>query len=212
MRIETRTHIFKTFSQLQKENQLKLVANNRDMEVQHDWWEHIYTDAMEVGTCLGIDIQEIQFSGFWSQGDGARLCGTYLPRRDMVEAVKAYAPVDKELHAIAESLAEVQERYDWALGCEITFSNYGNYRHEHCTRFEFSEVGWSVDGEQLWATEEDEKDITLDMRLFMRWVYRQLEKEYEYLTSDEHLLEYFLNLDDEYEIEFVDGEEELVRR
>jgi hypothetical protein len=212
MRTETRTHIFRTFSELTKENQLKLVANNRDMEVQDDWWEYVYTDAMEVGTCLGLEIREIQFSGFWSQGDGARFRGLYTPRRDMVEAVKAYAPVDKELHAIAESLAEVQERYDWTLGCEITFSNYGNCVHEYCTSFEFSEIGRDVDGEQLWATEEDEKAVTADLRRFMSWIYRRLEKEYEYLTSDEHLLEVFLDQDDEYEVEIVDGEEELVRR
>lgn len=209
MRTETRTHIFKNFSELTKENQLKIVEKNRNIEVEHDWWDAVYTDAMEVGTCLGVDIREIEFSGFWSQGDGARFRGFYTPRRDMVAAVKAYAPSDSELHEIAEAIEEIQNRYDWALGAEIAFAHWGNYSHEGNTTFEFSEIGWDVDGEQLWATAEDEKELASDLRRFMRWIYRQLEKEYEYLTSDEHLLEYFTDVDDEYEV-LIEDEEELV--
>jgi hypothetical protein len=210
MRTETRTHTFKKFSELTEENQLKIVEENRDMEVEHDWWEFVYTDAIEAGKCFGIEIKEIQFSGFWSQGDGARFCGSYTPRRGMAEAVKAYAPMDSELQAIAESIAEVQERYDWALGCTIEFADYGNYVHDGNTRFEFSEVGFGVHGEELWAADADEITLRQALRCFMQWIYEQLEKEYEYLTSDEHLLAYFKDQDDEYEVEIDDREETLV--
>lgn len=209
MRTETRTHTFKTFSELTKDNQLKIVETYRDMEVQHDWWDYVYTDATEIGKCLGIEIEKIEFSGFCSQGDGARFCGTYTPRRDMIEALRAAAPEDAVLLRIAESIAEVQERYDWAMGCETKFAHYGNYVHDRNTEFEFSEIGWDVGGEQLWATQEDETSMSDELRRFMRWIYRQLEAEYEYLTSDEHLLEYFKDQDDEFEVETDDGEETL---
>ena len=210
MRTETRTHTFKNFSELTEANQLKIVEKRRNWEVENNWWEFVYTDAMEIGKCFGIEIEKIEFSGFGSQGDGARFCGTYTPRRDMVEAVKAAAPMDSELRAIAESIAEVQERYDWALGCSIEFefrNSGGSYVHEYQTGFEFSEIGWDVDGEQLWATEYDQQAVVRAMRRFMRWIYRHLEQEYDYLTSDEHLLEYFKDQDDEFEVE-IDGDEE----
>ena len=211
MRTEICMHTFKNFSELTEANQLKIVEKRRNWEVEYgNWWEFIYTDAMEIGKRLGIEIEEIQFSGFWSQGDGARFCGTYTPRRDMIEAVKAAAPTDSELHAIAGSIAEVQERYDWMLGCSIEFQNYGgNYVHEYQTGFEFSEIGWDVDGEQLWAVEKDEKELKHAMRRFMRWIYRQLGQEYDYLTSDEHLLECFKDEDDEFEVR-IDGDEETL--
>ena len=210
MRTETRTHTFKTFSELTEDNQRNIVEEQRDREVRDDWWDFVYTDAKEIGKCLGVEIEEIEFSGFWSQGDGARFRGAYTPRRDMIEAVKAWAPLDSELHAIAESIAEIQDRYDWALGCEIKFADWGNYVHDGNTEFEFSEIGWDVEGEQLWATDADETALRQALRGFMRWIYRQLEKEYEYLTSDEHLLELFKDQDDEFEVELEDGEETLV--
>lgn len=86
MRTETRTHTFKTFSELTEENQLKIVEENRDMEVEHDWWDFVYTDAIQLGETMGIEIQEIQFSGFCSQGDGARFRGFFKPKPDMREA------------------------------------------------------------------------------------------------------------------------------
>ena len=210
MRTETSTHTFKKFSELTEDNQRNIVEKRRDWEVQHDWWEFIYTISMDIGKALGIEIEEIEFSGFWSQGDGARFRGAYTPRRDMLEALKIAQPDDAVLLGIAESIAEIQDRYDWALGCEIKFADWGNYVHDGNTEFEFSEIGWDVKGEQLWATDADETALCKALRGFMRWIYRQLEKEYEYLTSDEHLLELFKDIDDEFEVEIEDGEETLV--
>lgn len=210
MRTETRTHTFKKFSELTEDNQRKIVEKRRDWDVQDDWWDFIYTISIGIGKALGVEIQDIEFSGFSCQGDGARFRGTYTPRRDMIEALNLEQPNDVVLLRIAESIAEVQERYDWALGCKIKFANWGNYAHDGNTEFEFSEIGWDVEGEQLWAAEADETALCKALRSFMRWIYKQLEKEYEYLTSDEHLLELFKDLDDEFEVELEDGEETLV--
>jgi hypothetical protein len=35
------------------------------------WSECTIDDAKEIGKLLGMDIDNIYFSGFWSQGDGA---------------------------------------------------------------------------------------------------------------------------------------------
>lgn len=36
-----------------------------------DWWDSVFEDAKEEGGKVGFCINEIFFSGFWSQGDGA---------------------------------------------------------------------------------------------------------------------------------------------
>jgi hypothetical protein len=211
MRTETITHIFKTFSELTEENQLKIVERNRDKEVCYeDWCEHVLTDATEVGKRLGIDIQEIQYSGFWSQGDGARFRGFFKPKSNMREALREYAPVDEELHGIADRLAAVQEDYCWLVECEIAFEHWGHYVHDNNTRFEFEPIGIDHNGDEVWMKESDEQEVKDALRRLMRWIYRQLEKQYEYLTGDEHLLQALSDYDDEYEVEIEDGEEILV--
>ena len=210
MRTETRTHTFKTFSELTEENQLKIVEENRNMEVEHDWWDFVYADAIELGEMMGIEIQEIQFSGFWSQGDGARFRGFFKPKPDMREAILAYAPPDEELHLIADRLAAVQEENGWLVECKIRFVHYNNCVHEYNTDFEFEPVGIDQVGDEVWLKESDEKEVIDCLRRLMRWIYSTLEKEYEYLTSDEHLLQVFSDYDNEYEVEIEDGEETLV--
>jgi hypothetical protein len=43
-----------------------------------DWYEEIYARAKEDGPERGFNIDEIQFSGFHSQGDGASWTGTLI--------------------------------------------------------------------------------------------------------------------------------------
>ena len=42
----------------------------------HDWYESVYDLAKEDGAKRGFEIEDIRFSGFWSQGDGASWTGT----------------------------------------------------------------------------------------------------------------------------------------
>lgn len=43
--------------------------------IHDDWYDYIYRDAKEEGVALGFEIDDINFSGFWSQGDGAMWTG-----------------------------------------------------------------------------------------------------------------------------------------
>ena len=71
----------------------------------------------------------IYFSGFWSQGDGASFEGTYAYARGAARAIRAHAPKDAELHAIADALADVQRPNFYQLGADIRQS--GRYCHEY---------------------------------------------------------------------------------
>jgi hypothetical protein len=55
----------------------------------------------------------------------------------------------------------------------------GHYSHEYCTSFDFD----SGDGPDVEDTTE--RNLIDVFRAIMAWAYRQIEKEYEYVMSDD---------------------------
>jgi hypothetical protein len=56
--------------------------------IYDDWYDHIYEDAKEEGASKGFQIEDIAFSGFWSQGDGAMWMGDV----ELPEFITHYLP------------------------------------------------------------------------------------------------------------------------
>jgi hypothetical protein len=46
----------------------------------------------------------VYWTGFWSQGHGACFNSAYCYRKSAVQAIREHAPLDIELHRIAEAL------------------------------------------------------------------------------------------------------------
>ena len=139
-----------------------------------DWHESTIEDAKEIGKILGIDIDNVYFSGFWSQGDGACFTGSYSYAKGATKAIRQYAPLDKELHRIADDLQELQRKHFYGLSTTVTHS--GHYSHEYCTQFS------TYDRDEYADADTDEALIEI-LRDYMRWIYRNLEREYEYQTK-----------------------------
>lgn len=177
--------------------------DDRAKEKAREWWRECeaiyfdpdYDDFAAVADILGIDLRTrpvklmgggtrydpcIYFSGFSSQGDGACFEGDYSYKKGSVAAIKAYAPLDTELHRIAQGLADVQRSRFYRLGA--TVKHRGHYYHEGCTDIEVS------DREDNYRDIGDAGETVREfLRDFMRWIYRQLEKEYEWRMSDENV-------------------------
>lgn len=68
--------------------QLALIEKHRDWNVDHGWWESTYEDFIGVAKAFGFDIgkDDVQFSGFWSQGDGASFVFSYVNADDIITA------------------------------------------------------------------------------------------------------------------------------
>ena len=94
-------------------------------------------------------------------------------------AIRAYAPTDTELHRIADTLQAVQRRNFYQL--RATLTHRGRYYHEHCMAIAVDRD--SPVGQDMTADAEDA--VSEALRDLARWLYRQLEREYEHLTSDE---------------------------
>lgn len=159
----------------------------------YDWWDCTVGDAVRMGELLGIEFDKrhgsnhqpaIFFSGFCSQGDGACFNGSYRYRRGALANMRSEAPQDKELHRIATVLQNVQRRHFYGISAVVSDGAGSNYHsHEMTRRIDVEDRnGDSIDD----ASEETVKEALRD---FMRWIYRQLESEWDYLNSDEQVAE-----------------------
>ena len=166
----------------------------RESCLDWDWHEYVYEDFETVCELLGVTLRtssirlmgggtrqtpRVYFRGFWSQGDGASFEAVYRYAQGASAAVRAHAPKDIELHMIADVLADIQRRNFFQLIGDIR--QRGPYCHEYTM---------AIDVERDSPTWQDETDdareaIVEAMRDLARWLYRQLEREYRYLSSDE---------------------------
>ena len=158
------------------------------------WFEFIYDDFERICAILGVELDTrsvqlygggqrrkpcIWFSGFWSQGDGACFEGRYCYASNAVRRIREFAPVDSELHRIADALQAIQRRNFYRLSATIT--HRGRYYHEHTMAIAVARN--SANGQSM--TRDAEDTVTETLRDLGRWLYRQLEREFDYQTSDE---------------------------
>jgi len=189
--IEITVYRFDELSDAAKE---KARAWYRDGGFNYDWHDAVYEDFQQIAEILGLDLKTrpvrlmgggtrrepcIWFRGFWSQGDGACFDARYSYRRGAPRRIREYAPQDTELHRIADALQAIQRRNFYQLRAEAT--HRGLYYHEQC-------MAISVGRDSpTWQdmTAGAEEAVVEALRDLGRWLYRQLEREYDYLSSDE---------------------------
>jgi hypothetical protein len=189
--IETTVYRLDELSEAAKE---KARAWYREGGFDYEWYDAVYEDFQSIAEILGIRFRTrtvrlmgggtrqdpcIWFRGFWSQGDGACYEGVWRHARGAAARLRAYAPQDVVLHGIADRLQAIQRRNFFQLRAEI--AHHGHYTHEYSMRIAVerdSPVGQDMT--------PDAEDVVIEaLRDLARWLYRQLEREYEYLTSDE---------------------------
>ncbi|MFU0506392.1 antitoxin of toxin-antitoxin stability system [Pseudaminobacter sp. NGMCC 1.201702] len=159
-----------------------------------DWHDAVYEDFQRIAEILGLALKTrtirlmgggarqtpcIWFRGFWSQGDGACFETFYSYQKEAPRRIREYAPQDTELHRIADGLQAVQRRNFYQLRAEA--SHRGHYYHEYCMSIsvERDSPSWQD------MTADAEEAITEALRDLARWLYQQLEREYDHLSSDE---------------------------
>lgn len=161
----------------------------RSLSDYYEWWDAVYDDVQRAAELVGIDLKYrsgqnqkgeptkgqpcIWFSGFSYQGDGACFEGTYSYKKGSREALRVEFPTDKALHQIVDGLYELQRTHFYRLSATVT--HRGQYNHEYST---------SIDTDGFGENEPDDPLVDL-LRDFMRWIYRSLEREYEWINSDE---------------------------
>lgn len=179
-------------------------------------WENVYSDAVEIGALMGINIDnrcvktikgvafdepDIQFSGFWSQGDGCSYSAQLQVEKlaGCVERVKEHAPEDTELHAIAmrgEEIYELIAGYHMMirLGDEVDGDDYPDC----CPTMGIVIVNSAKGYNTLMADDSrcpPEISVAVNDLIngFAGWIYKQLEAEHNHQTDNDTLEENIRN-------------------
>ena len=195
MRMQTETYPVYKFNELSETAKDKVRSSfGNDCD-----YEFVLDDAATIADLFGLDIRmtrktlkdnshrydpTVYWSGFWSQGDGACFEGAYKYKAGSVKAVKEYCG-DKEIHRIVETLAEVQRKFFYHLTANC--KHRGHYYHSGCMEVEVDDYEGRDFDRSVWAEAEDE--VTQLLRDFADWIYKRLEDEYEYQTSEEAVAE-----------------------
>ena len=183
--ITTKTKVFE-FNELSATAQNNAIELNRDININGDYWsDTTIEDFKEIGAKFGLDIDNIYFSGFWSQGDGACFTGNYEYKKGALKAIKKEYPNFIELHEIIELLQKEQKRFFYNV--QTTIENNGsNYSHENSVTIDSYN---SNTGDYM----HESCTIGDTLRDFMRLIYTTLEKEYNCATNNDTIKECLIN-------------------
>lgn len=181
-------------------------------ELDYQWWDCTYAQAKEDAKAKGFDIEDIRFSGFWSQGDGASWTGTV----NLSQFIDHYLKDDNPAYGRYFTLqAIIDEGNDW-VERHVTVSRSGyHYVHSNMMRLDGIDYG-VVDSLEADSEERLQADGPLQRaNIYQLWqgidgaallddlcewvleeakaiadkIYKDLEAEYDHLTSEESLIE-----------------------
>jgi hypothetical protein len=146
------------------------------------WSEFVTMDLKTVAAFMGWTVKDTFFSGFSSQGDGAKFTGTWSARDVPANAAKleehapsSASPGNLRLWSIMEGISRIAAE---APEASASVASVGHYAHSGCTSFESDDLS-PLQLEQL----------TKLSRSLMDWYYRELEASYEAENSDERVAE-----------------------
>ena len=203
------------YDELQGDAKDNARAKLTEWATDHEWWDGVYDIAKEDGAKRGFEIDDIRFSGFWSQGDGASWTG-YVKIGSFLDWYMETYPEDP-FHAQYIVLRELV-RDDW-IDNKVAVNRRG-YHYVHSAMVDVGEANWDfledeVNGEdkrtetlksegvlkdanvaQLCegikiavVMDELSDDIKRCVREFADEIYKMLEDEYEGIVTDEALTE-----------------------
>jgi len=171
-------------------NRDELIEKYWDINVDHDWYQYTYDEFKIEMQTKGITVDDMNFTGFYSQGDGASFTG----RIDMIQFLKAHGLEEHYMGAVF--FAGQGELY-----ADITRGN-SRYCHEHSAEATLIEDTYNnFDDETRFAVytrmeevlndewQELEEEVNKICRGYMQDLYRQLRDEYEALTTKEAIWE-----------------------
>lgn len=191
--MQTKTYNVYKFDELTNEQKEKAIENLRHINVDYDWSQWTIEDETETLEKYGFDNVTIFFSGFWSQGDGACFVGSLDN-----DGLLSFLTVTKQL---AKYPTLVRAIKNGTIYVNIKITHTGHYYHENSTTIDdYTEM---QDNSELPPKLEKEHRAwfdTFDARGphnesigwyhdTCRAIYRRLETEYDYLTSDEAIIE-----------------------
>lgn len=177
----------KTFSFEELSPQAKATAleNHRDINTDWDsWQDDVLTDAESELEQDGFTDVEIHYSGFYSQGDGASFTGQVENPRRFVEGVLGMEHLPDsilDLFTIESVRGTSRYYHEKTVALEVDYDDSeGDIINEYPLGLE---VPFTYDLAKIAAEIKKRGDSWLETKC--RKIYRRLEKEWDWLSSDE---------------------------
>lgn len=203
---EERTY---SFDELSPEAKKKALENNRDINIDYTGWEDTTIDDFKEEVKEdGINDLEVSYTGFHSQGDGASFTSEDIDTRKLFNAVGIKSSdalnmetederargENKDLYDLMDTMEDIGQLERNRIKPEeirVTVERIpSRHYHENTVRSNV-EIWDEPDGweEPPNFTSELEDKVTDYIRGLCRKLYRYLEEDYEYQTSDEAVRE-----------------------
>ncbi|WDF77143.1 hypothetical protein PQ469_24975 [Mucilaginibacter sp. KACC 22773] len=189
-----------SFNELDKEAKGKALTTYRDLNVNFDWWDDEFEDFVELCSYIGIAVSKdsIKFRGFYSQGDGSGFSAMVdIPK--LLTAVanqswKDYAPMQEFVFIIPQVDRRVMSLVANGLLPGEPQIIGRSRQFGVVTDLGISEVirdGKTHDNifEELDKLEEWLRSVA---EILNRYLYKSLENQYDFLTSDTAIKESIL--------------------
>lgn len=169
----------------------ELIDKYRYSEVEWEGWdEYVIEDWTEKLAELGYTDAKIMYSGFCSQGDGAGFESGY----DIEKFIENNKPL-----IIQWTFPNVSVGIDDIKEClSFSIKHCGSYYHKYSFSLSVDIVGdpQGITDEKLESiADELEKTLEAERLDLCGQIYRDLEEEYNHMTSDEYIKEYLINND-----------------
>lgn len=143
----------------------------------NQWYDFTYENWVEKLTDLGYYDVQINFSGFWNQGDGASFTG----KVDIKEYLKA-GKLSNKFRSV----------YYWSDIVDLNFvisRGIWRYVHEKSTTVDYSDNYYDTSEKCEAQLEELLEIVREEVYRFNLEIYKELEELYDHLTSDEAVRE-----------------------
>lgn len=161
----------------------------QENDLYYQWWAYIYEYFKEKCRALSISVDDIEFSGFYQQGSGAAFCGqvdmgAYMEQHNLTESYPALylAVKDDGSYVRISTSHRGNMRSDGSNECANQTAPSGVFS-------DLPPEDWVelVDAQASEACLED--GILEWCNELASALYRELESEYEHLTSEESFIE-----------------------
>lgn len=164
MRTEIKEHEYYQFNELSEEAQQNAIERLYDINVDHEWWDFIYSDAYHVNFYIKYFDSYFRITEYGFQYEAIDTINAILKNHgsstDTYKLAKEYAPKIKRLNALIEIFGSIEDDCDGYLDDKISDLEY------------------------------DLEEISKDFRDELASEYSHiLEKEYNHRTSREGIIE-----------------------
>jgi len=220
-----------TFDELSDPLKEEAIEANRDINVYHDWHEYVIEEFKEDLDDMGVGGVEVEYSGFYSQGDGASFTGKVEDTKLFLTKTLGMTQYsNEELDELPVAVKEKVREFIDSLTIAFNRKYGSRYSHENTCQTDtwceiLRNVGYDdeypdgkihftdrvVTGDPIVFMDLDHEvskidDAAEEWRLNQcRELYDSLENEYDLLQSDEAIAETLESNGTEFEVD-EDGE------